>query len=76
MCWCFPVSKIVNTLTEKYRKDVYIYMEYSYIITNYIRSVLVKAVSISMSHPKSSMNENELIRRNMYADTQYKNVFG
>ena len=51
----------MNTLTEKYRKDVYIYMEYSYIVTNYIRSVLVKAVSISMSHPKSSMNENELL---------------
>lgn len=51
-------------------------MEYSYIITNYIRSVLVKAVSISMSHPKSSVNENEFIRSNMYADTQYKNVFG
>lgn len=50
-------------------------MEYSYIITNYIRSVLVKAVSISMSHPKSSMNE-KFIRSNMYADTQYKNVFG
>lgn len=26
--------------------------------------------------PKSSMNENEFIRSNMYADTQYKNVFG
>jgi len=50
-------------------------MEYSYITTNYIRSVLVKAVSILMSHPKLSMNENELIRSNIYADTQYKNVF-